>query len=69
MNILAIGDVVGERAVCYLEEKLWDVRREQKADFVVANGENAAEIRGLNAAQASRLFAAGVDAITLGNHT
>ena len=68
MNILAIGDVVGDRAVCYLEEKLWDVRRAHQVDFVVANGENAAEIRGLNAAQAGRLLSAGVDAITLGNH-
>lgn len=69
MKILAIGDVVGDRAVSYLEEHLWAVRRETGADFVVANAENAAEIRGLNASQASRLLAAGVDAITLGNHT
>ena len=69
MRILAIGDVVGDRAVSYLEEHLWDVRRANRVDFVVANGENAAEIRGLNAAQAARLLAAGVDAITLGNHT
>lgn len=69
MRILAIGDVVGDRAVSYLEEHLWDVRRANRVDFAVANGENAAEIRGLNAAQAARLFAAGVDAITLGNHT
>ncbi len=68
MRILAIGDVVGDRAVTYLEEHLGRVRRERNIDFVVANAENAAEIRGLNARQAERLFAAGVDAITLGNH-
>ena len=68
MRILAIGDVVGDRAVTYLEEHLGRVRREQNIDFVVANAENAAEIRGLNAKQAARLFSAGVDAITLGNH-
>lgn len=68
MRILAIGDVVGDRAVTYLEENLDRVRHAQKVDFVVANAENAAEIRGLNARQAARLFAAGVDAITLGNH-
>ena len=69
MNVLAIGDLVGDRAVTYLEENLWAVRRARNVDFVVANAENAAEIRGLNAAQATRLFAAGVDAVTLGNHT
>ncbi len=69
MKILASGDLVGDRAVSYLEERLWAVRRENGVDFVVANAENAAEIRGLNASQASRLLAAGVDAITLGNHT
>lgn len=68
MRILAIGDVVGDRAVTYLEEHLGRVRSEQNIDFVVANAENAAEIRGLNAKQAVRLFSAGVDAITLGNH-
>lgn len=68
MRILAIGDVVGDRAVTYLEEHLDRVRHAQKIDFVVANAENAAEIRGLNARQAARLLAAGVDAITLGNH-
>lgn len=69
MNVLAIGDVVGDRAVAHLEANLWSVRRANKVNLVVANGENAAEIRGLNAAQASRLLAAGVDVITLGNHT
>ena len=68
MRILAIGDIVGDRAVTYLEKNLDRVRHEQKADFVIANAENAAEIRGLNAAQAHRLFSAGVDAVTLGNH-
>ena len=68
MRILAIGDIVGDRAVSYLEEHLDRVRREQKIDFIVANAENAAEVRGLNARQAERLFVAGVDAITLGNH-
>lgn len=68
MKILAIGDVVGDRAIRYLEDRLWDVRKETGADFVVVNGENAAEIRGLTAQGAERLFRAGADVITLGNH-
>lgn len=68
MRLLAIGDIVGDRAVSYLEETLGRVRQEHKIDFVIANAENAAEVRGLNARQADRLLSAGVDAITLGNH-
>jgi 2',3'-cyclic-nucleotide 2'-phosphodiesterase len=37
-------------------------------DFVVANGENAAGGVGITPKEAGELFAAGVDAITLGNH-
>lgn len=68
MRILAIGDVVGTRAVGYLEEKLWRFRQEKRVDFVVANGENASEIRGISAREAERLLQSGVDVITLGNH-
>lgn len=68
MNILAIGDVVGSRAVDHLYTHLRRFRSENKIDFVIANGENATGIRGLCAADAETLFDAGVDVITLGNH-
>lgn len=68
MRILAIGDIVGNGAVAYIEKTLWRFRNENKIDLVVANGENAAEIRGINSEEAKRLFDAGVDVMTLGNH-
>lgn len=68
MRILAIGDIVGSVTVKYLEKTLWQEREKWKIDFVIANGENAAEIRGINSDEAKRLFEAGVDAMTLGNH-
>lgn len=68
MKILAIGDVVGERTVSTLASSLWRFRRENGIDFVVANAENASEIRGLSSAHAKTLLDAGVDVITLGNH-
>ena len=68
MRILAIGDIVGSVTVKYLEKNLWRERDTRKIDFVIANGENAAEIRGINSDEAKRLFDAGVDAMTLGNH-
>ncbi len=68
MRILALGDVVGKQAVLHLESTLWSVRKKYGIDFVIANGENASEIRGISAHDAQRLLQAGVDVITLGNH-
>ncbi len=69
MKILAIGDVVGTKTVAYLREKLWDKRRSLGVDFVIANGENASDIHGICSADAEELLSAGVDMITLGNHS
>lgn len=69
MKILAIGDIVGSRAVAYLKEKLWRTRSELGADFVIANGENASEIHGVSTSDAEDILSAGVDVITLGNHS
>ena len=68
MRILAIGDVVGSDTVAYLHKNLWEVRRRERIDFTVANGENTSEIRGLSQKDASALLDTGVDLITLGNH-
>ena len=69
MRILAIGDVVGTRAIKYLRDNLWKLRDLKKIDYVIANGENASEIHGISANDAQALLDAGVDFITLGNHT
>ncbi|HWK26199.1 MAG TPA: TIGR00282 family metallophosphoesterase [Solirubrobacter sp.] len=64
-TILFIGDVVGRAGRRVLRELL----PELEADFVVANGENAAGGIGITPKEADELFRAGVHAITLGNHT
>ena len=69
MKILTVGDVVGTKSVDYLAEKLWRFRDSIGADMVVANGENATDIHGISRNDAERLLDAGVDVITLGNHT
>ena len=51
-----------------VEERLPGLREELGLDFVVANGENAADGVGITPKLAERLLAAGVDVITLGNH-
>ena len=68
VKILIIGDVVGKKGVEYLSAKLRRVRDSLGVSFVVANGENAAEIHGIRPVDAEELFSAGVDLITLGNH-
>src|SRR3954469_11601508 len=67
--ILFIGDVVGRAGRRLVRELLPGLREELAADFVVANGENAAGGVGITPKEADELLAAGVDAITLGNHT
>jgi metallophosphoesterase (TIGR00282 family) len=66
---LFIGDVVGRAGRRTLRTLLPGLREEMSADFVVANGENAAGGVGITPKEADELFSAGVDAITLGNHT
>jgi len=65
---LALGDIVGVRAIEYLGEKLPAVKNQLGVDFTVANGENATEIKGLSNYDARALLDSGVDLITGGNH-
>jgi metallophosphoesterase (TIGR00282 family) len=51
-----------------LEERLPTLRADLAIDVCVANGENLADGVGITPRLADRLFAVGVDAITLGNH-
>lgn len=68
MKLLCLGDVVGRRSVEHLEKKLWNLRNLWGVDLVVVNGENASDGNGLLPEDADRLFSAGADVITSGNH-
>ena len=68
MKILAIGDVVSESGCEYLRKVLPRIKRENKIDFCIANGENSALGNGITAYSADFLFSSGVDFITSGNH-
>ncbi|MBQ8125325.1 MAG: TIGR00282 family metallophosphoesterase [Kiritimatiellae bacterium] len=69
MKLLMIGDVVGNPGRRMLERTLPRLRAELDLGAVVVNAENATAGAGLNAAHAKEIFAAGADAITLGDHT
>ena len=66
-RILAIGDVVGEEGLRHLEKNLRAVQKLKGIHFTVVNGENASNV-GLTPDQAWRIYDAGADAVTLGNH-
>jgi metallophosphoesterase (TIGR00282 family) len=64
-----VGDIVGGLGRRTLLALLPALRDRYAPDFVVANGENAAGGIGITPKIARDLFAGGIDAITLGNHT
>ena len=68
-SILFVGDVVGSIGRRTLLDCLPVLRERYAPTFVVVNGENAAGGLGITPKIADQLFAAGVAAITLGNHT
>lgn len=67
-KLLFLGDIVGRPGRRFVAERLPALREALAADFVVANGENAAGGAGITAKIASDLISSGVDAITLGDH-
>ena len=69
MNILAIGDLVGEDAVKKLKEELPKLRKENNIDFVIVNAENSAGGMGITTKIFNDLKQMNVDCITMGNHT
>ena len=68
MRVLFIGDVVGSPGRRALSALLPSLRRELTLDVIIANGENAANGRGLTLKTAREMFDAGVDIISSGNH-
>ena len=68
MRILFLGDVMGRSGRAALAAELPALRARLGADFVVVNGENATSGAGLSADHAGKLFEAGADCVTLGDH-
>ncbi|PTM58908.1 TIGR00282 family metallophosphoesterase [Desmospora activa] len=70
MRVLMIGDVVGKPGQETLFSYLPRLKGTYQPDAIVVNGENAAnDGRGITRAISREFFGAGIDGITLGNHT
>ena len=68
MIVLFFADVIGRPAREMLGARLPQLKERYGADFVIVNGENAANGVGITPKVADRLLGAGVDVITTGNH-
>ena len=69
MKILVLGDVVGQAGRKALKKNLPDIIEQNKIDFSIVNGENAADDgRGITKEITKEFFDIGIDVITSGNH-
>ncbi len=69
MKILVLGDIMGRAGRNALKKNLSKVIDENKIDFSIINGENAADDgKGITKDIAEELFSQGIDVITSGNH-
>ena len=69
MKILAIGDIVGSAGVKKLKTELPKIREEEKINFVIVNGGNAAEGMGITKKNFDDIIEENVHLVTMGNHT
>ena len=68
LNILFLGDIVGEPGRRAVIETLPRLRERERIDFVIVNGENSANGRGITPKISIDLLRAGAAVITTGDH-
>lgn len=68
MNLLFIGDVVGDKSCDFLEKRIYALKKKYDISLVVINGENSASGNGITPYSYQRLVSIGADVITTGNH-
>jgi metallophosphoesterase (TIGR00282 family) len=69
MNILYVGDVMGEAGMRIVERILPRLRSDKQIDLVIAQAENVSEGKGMTTVDYQRLRTIGVDGFSGGNHT
>lgn len=69
MNILILGDIMGPSGREAIIKKLPNLIKKKNLDFVIVNGENAADSGvGITKKNTEEFFEVGTDVITTGNH-
>ncbi len=69
MNILAVGDIVGQVGVDAVKSLLPNLITKYNVDFTIINGENSERGSGINKEIFDTLIKSGADVVTMGNHT
>lgn len=69
MRVLAVGDIVGKTGLQKLKDVLPYIIKENEIDFIIVNGENAADGMGLTEKMYKEIRGLNVDVVTMGNHT
>ena len=69
MRSLAVGDIVGKVGLQKLKETLPKIVEENNVDFIIVNGENAADGMGLTEKMYKDILSLNVNVVTMGNHT
>lgn len=69
MNILYIGDIMGEMGIAAVQKVLPGLRQERQVDVVIAQAENVSDGKGLSVADYHRLKDFGIGAFAGGDHT
>lgn len=69
MKILLIGDIVGENGVNKVKQILPKYKEKENIDFVITNAENSGDGMGITSKIFKELMCAGVNVVTMGNHT
>ena len=69
MKILFIGDIVGKSGRDIVSSLLNCLKQEYEPDLIIANGENSAHGKGITYKIYRQFMNAGIDYITMGNHT
>lgn len=69
MNILFLGDIVGRDGRDIIFRYLPKIKEDERIDFTIANAENSAHGKGITIKLYNQFIRAGIDALTLGNHS
>lgn len=68
MKLLFIGEIVGKPGRAAVKEVLPKIKKAEKPDLVLANGENLAHNRGMTKKTMDQMLDLGIDYFTSGNH-
>lgn len=69
MKILFFGDIVGQPGRQAIKEILPQWQKKYQPDLIIANGENLAHGSGITEKSLNEILEAGIDFVTLGDHT